>query len=257
MSTYTDIEHETVLRKTLYWQTKQPSTTEEYFEYAQYQYALKDYKEAVIWYKKAAIEQYIPALYQLAYCLHHQLGIASDDETETSLFKKVIAHDEIANDAEASYRLGMMYTYGYGTEIDEKKGLFYFNQAKEESCQSLYEIGLFYKIGKNGMAVDKAKAEQYFRTAYDQHCEQAIFALFDLFEGNFEEFTYIREIKEAYSFTLGQLMRVAELKPCKEYLLRLADFYGQGYPGDTDENLKKFDRLAKKYRQKAADIMIE
>jgi len=256
MSTYTDKEHERALNQTLYWKAKTPATKEEAFEYAQYQYTLKDYKEAVVWYKKSAQEQYIPSLYQLAYCMRHQLGIGSDNDIETILFKQVIVHDENASDFVAKYRLGMCYTYGYGTDVDEQKGAFYFMQAKDEVSQALYEIGLFYKEGKGGLQANSKKAEEYLSKAYDGHCEQAMFTLFAMFTGDLKDFAYKREIKEAYAFKLGQFMRVAELRPCKEYLTRLADFYQQGFPGDTQEGLKKFKSLAKKYNKRASALFI-
>ncbi|MBP2650554.1 MAG: hypothetical protein H6Q74_1379 [Firmicutes bacterium] len=256
MSTYTDIEHEKALSETLYWENKQLTDKKAFFAYAQYQYALKDYIEAVAWYKKAADEQYIPAIYQLAYCMRYSLGISSDCKIEERLFQTVLAHDDGGYETAVKYRLGMSYTYGFGTQIDEVKGLAYFNQAKEEQPQAIYELGLYYKSGKGGVKADKKTAETYFREAYDRHCEQAIFELFAMFEGNFEDFAYVREIKEAYSFKLGQLMRVAELRPCKEYFTRLADLYQQGYPGDTNENLGKFARLAQKYLQKAAGALV-
>jgi TPR repeat protein len=247
LSIYTDREHEKGLEETLYWLEKEPVTREEKYAYGEYQYSLKDYREAVVWYKKSAEESYTPAMYKLAYCMRHNLGICSDYEVEIELFKQVIVQDEKQKNAEAKYRLGMCHTYGYGTKADERKGASYFQQIEDENADALYEIGLIYKEGKGGYQVDKKKAEQYLERAYDGFCENAIFTLFDMFEGDFEHFLYIREIKEAYSFKIGRLMRVAELKPCSEYLTRLADFYNQGYPGDTGEKLERFRRKAEKY----------
>lgn len=257
LSLYTDREHERALSETVYWIEKSPVTKEEKYDYGEYQFRLKDYKEAVKWYKESAEQLYIPAMYKLAYCMRYNLGISSDNNEETMLFRQVITHDKEAEDSEAKYRLGMCYAYGYGTEIDEKKGISYFNEAKDENIDSLYEIGMSYKEGKAGYDIDKKKAEKYFRKAYDGFCENAIFEIFDMYDAEFSEFPYIREIKEAYSFKLGRLIRVAELKTCKEYLNRLAAFYEKGYPGDTGEKLERFYRIAQKYYKKARDINVE
>lgn len=253
LSIYTDREHEKALEETLYWLDKEPVTKEEKYAYGEYQYNLKDYRKAVVWYKKSAEESYSPAMYKLAYCMRHNLGICSDNKVENQLFKQAIAKDEKQQNIEAKYRLGMCYTYGYGTEINEEKGASYFQQIENENAKALYEIALMYKDGKGEYSVDKEKAEQYLRKAYDGFCEDAIFTLFYMFHGEFSDFPYIREIKEAYSFKLGRLMRVAELKPCREHLNRLADFYQQGYPGDTGEKLESFQRKAQKYYKKAGE----
>lgn len=257
LSLYTDREHERALNETLYWIGRTPFTKEEKYDYGEYQYRLKDYKEAVKWYRESSEQLYIPAMYKLAYCIRHNLGIFSDKDEETMLFRKVIAHDKEVDDVQAKYRLGMCYTYGYGTEIDEENGILYFTKAKDGSIDALYEIGMFYKEGKAGYDVDKKKAEEYFRKAYDGFCENAIFEIFDMHDGEFSEFPYTREIKEGYSFKLGRLIRVAELKPCKEYFNRLAAFYENGYPGDMGEKLERFHRRAQKYYRKASDIDVE
>lgn len=257
LSLYTDREHERALSETLYWIGKTPITKEEQYAYGEYQFRLKDYKEAVKWYKESADKEYIPAMYKLAYCMEYNFGIKSDKAKEDILFKKVIVNDRELESIDEKYRVGMCYMYGYGVEADERKGMSYFIEAGNSKIDALYEIGIVYKEGKAGCEINKKKAEEYFYRAYDGFYEDAIFKIFEMYEGKFEEFPYIREIKEAYSFKLGRLMRVAELKPCKEYLNRLASFYKIGYPGDTAEGLEKFYRIAEKYYRKARDMDVE
>jgi hypothetical protein len=265
VSIYTDREHEKALSQTLYWMERQPFTDEECYAYGEYQYSLKDYREAVIWYRRAIEKHWAPAAaYKLAYCMKHSLGTEQNNQLADLLFKQVIvdaeneaAVDSISFTAQGKYRLGMCYTYGYGTAADPPKGIAYFSRVQEMIPDALYEIGLAYKEGKGGYPFDPPKAAACFRKAYDNFCEDAIFALFEMFDGSFEDFPYIREIKEAYSFKLGRLMRVAELKPCQEYWIRLADFYQQGYPGDGEAGLEKFNKLARKYYMKAGIYNVE
>lgn len=257
LSTYTDREHEKALSETRYWMKKVPVTGEEEYGYGEYQYDLKDYKDAVVWYKKSAEKGCISAAFKLAYCIRHNFGIKSNYKVEEQLFKQVIMHDSKEESIEAFYRLGMCYTYGYGIEMNEEKGILYLQRVKNKKPKASYEIGLFYKNGKGKKSIDKKKAEYYFCKAYDGFVEDAIFQIYDMFEGEFSQFPYVREIKEAYSFKLGRLMRTAELRPCREYLLRLADFYKKGYPGDTGDKLEKFYNLAQKYYKKASESNVE
>lgn len=291
MSFYTDREHERGVSETLYWMKKTPKCPSEKYEYGEYQYRLKDYREAVKFYRQSAEEGYIPAMYKLAYCMRNQLGSISNIDEENELFKKVILHDkeviinyyvytELASEytaydsnteeitydefeyvqqnlklkyCDANYRMGMCYSYGYGLEKNEKQGIIYFKRAKEYNVDALYEIGKFYKEGKAGYIQENKKAEEYFIKAYYGFCEEAIFEIFNMYKGDFNKFKYIREIKEAYSFKLGRLIRVAELKENKEYFNRLAKFYENGYPGDTGERLERFKDKAKKYYKKEVE----
>lgn len=251
MSIYTDTEHEKALEQTLFWQAMKPVSKEEFFAYAQYYFSLKDYKEAIIWYKKAAELNYIPAIYELAYCMRYELGCSSNEEEEDRLFHRVLEEKRSRNFLASDYHMGMCFTYGYGTAVDEQKGFQYFIQAGSEVYQAVYELGLFCKMGKGNANIDLVKAAELFREAYDGGCEEAIFELYAIYDGEFKAFPYQREIKEAYAFKLGRLLRVAELKPCREYLQRVADFYRAGFPDDTEENIRKFLRLANQYQQKA------
>lgn len=249
MSIYTDTVHEKALEQTLFLQAMKPVSREDFFAYAQYYFSLKDYKEAVIWYKKAVGLNYIPAMYALAYCMRYELGCASNAEEEALLFGRVLEANHTSDFS--AYHMGMCFTYGYGIAVDEEKGFQYFRQAEHEVYEAMYELGLFYKVGKGSIRKDLAKATAFFRKACDGGCEESIFELYAIYDGDFKDFPYQRELRQAYAFKLGRLLRVAELKPCREYLQRVADFYRVGFPDDTEENIQKFLRFANKYQQKA------
>jgi TPR repeat protein len=254
LSRYTDSQHERALAETLHWMKKRPVGREEEYEYAEYQYRLKDYRKAVLWYGKSAEKDYVPALYRLAYCMRNNMGTVSDLELENFYFRKVVEKDMKLPDKEAGYRLGMCHLYGYGVKKDEDLGLFYLESVKDSNMEALYEIGIAYRDGKGSYKKDIHMAEKCFMKAYGGFCEEAIFAAFDMFHGEFDEFPYKRDIKEAYSFKLGRLVRAAELIPCREYLLRLADFYRRGYPGDSESGRRNFLKLAKKYYERAGEV---
>lgn len=251
MSAYTDFEHERALKETLYWEKHPPVIAEEQYKYGEYQYRLKDFQKALEFYQIAAKQGFVPAMYRIGECFWHGLGCEGNKRTAQSWFAQSLVLEKEDSSPEAVYRTAMCYTYGYAAAKDEEKALRLFKKAGDSLAAALYEIGLFYRDGKGSVQVDVQQASAYLRRAYDGRYEEAIFALFALFEGPFEQFPYQREIKEAYSFCLGRLMRVAELNPCPEYLVRLGDFYRRGYPGDTGEKLQKFEKLAQKYYKKA------
>jgi tetratricopeptide (TPR) repeat protein len=244
ISRFTDNAHEKAIQRTLYWQHRIPSTREETYGYATYLYELKDYREAVRWYEKAAAEGHVPAMYMLAYCMRNGYGRCSDREEEHSLFGRAMAGDIHSMDARAQYRLGMCYTYGYGVIKDERKGTAFFQQAQHLNGYALHQMGLAYRDGREDLPVNRQQAEVLLRKAYDLYCEEAIFDLFDLYSGHRETFPYQQELKEAWSFRLGQLIRVTELTPCDEYRKRLSEFYLKGFPGDSADNNQKWERLA-------------
>jgi len=252
MSIYTDQEHEMALRDTLHWQEQVKDTTESMYQYADYLFRLKDYETACTWYEKAVIQGYPPAMYKLAFCLRNELAGRRNLQQEEVYFSKALAYfSQHSAEKEHCYYCGMCFRYGYGTRLDEQKAFHYFEQAGDDCAKALYEIGLYYQSGIANLQQDKNKAASYFRRAYDGHCEDAIFALFSMHESCLQEFPYAREIKEAYSFKLGQLMRIAESKPSFGSLKRLANFYRQGFPGDTGHFLENFHQKADRYEKKA------
>ena len=150
----------------------------------------------------------------------------------------------------------MALRYGVGCEINLKKAIAIFQQIEEQEPNALFEIGLCFE---QGILEDKdaiKKAMQYYELAYEQFCEEAIFQHFQLYQGDFATYPYQREIKEAYSFKLGQLMRIVHLAPSKDANKRVALMYENGYPGDNEEETKRFQEKAIPYR-KAAETMEE
>ncbi len=255
MSAYTDYEHTWGNAQTVKWLAMPPDTPEAYQSYGDYQFRLKDYRLAVEAYSKAMVADLIPALFQLGQC--HQLGLGTEKDIDKpdALFRQVIEAEKDSFEPDALYRIGMCHTYGWGTPVDEAKGYGCFITAATRHAGCAYEVGLCYKEGKAGMKSDQGQAERWLRIAYDGYYEDAIFALFDLYGARFESFPYQREIKEAYSFKVGRLLRVAELTPCSEYWIRLAEFYELGYPGDSPNQKKAFLDRAKQCREKALTKM--
>ncbi|MFA9378416.1 MAG: tetratricopeptide repeat protein [Lachnotalea sp.] len=249
MSNYTDLEHEKALENTLYWQSGTIKTPVQGYEFGRYQERLKDYKEAACWYLYASDNGYIPASYSYVICVMKQLGISDQNEDIHQLLPVMFDYyQEKKETPEDYYRLGMLYKMGWGINQDKNEALTNFKiAAKQNYGDASYEIALCFINGIENSDKDYDMTRQYLRKAYDEHCEDAIFKDFAIFRGDFNEYEYQREIKEAYSFKLGQLIRVAELRQSKESIQNVIQMYQNGYPGDTGAKRQEFIRKADKY----------
>lgn len=251
MSCYTDNEHKKGINATLYWQANPPKTAVEFFLYGEYCYHLYDFREALTAYKYAA-EDEVGALFQLAYCVLHGYGTPVNKENATKYFKLLL---EKTNEKEARhcYYRGMCFCYGYGTIKDEEHAWSLFATCSEKIESTLYEQGLFFLEGKI-FAKDIANAVFYLRKAYDLGEERAIFAMEKLFSIYEKPYPDHIELTQAYAWRLGRILRAAEKSPCREYYLRLSACYRHGFPNDSQDNKKKFLRLADKYQNLAETL---
>jgi TPR repeat protein len=260
MSVFTDAEHAYIVHETEKWQNATIEKLADYYRIGLFHYRLKDYYKACCYLKKAAEQAFVPALYSLGVCMSREEGCSRDERKEADLFRQ--AYDyysgvyalkdySIEDEATCSYRLGMCYSYNYGTEGDNRLARKLFESTADRFGASAFELGYSYEKGRLGLIADDKKAMDYYRKAYDLQYEDAIFSHFTLFHGEFEKYPYQREIKEAYSFRIGQLMRLSVVSPCRDSYNRLAQLYENGYPGDRGENDKRFKKKAEMFRKKA------
>ena len=69
--------------------------------------------------------------------------------------------------AEAQYRLGLMYKFGWGTERDLKVAANWLRRAADQQhAEAQAELGVLYKLGR-GVKEDAAEAARWFRRAAD------------------------------------------------------------------------------------------
>ena len=247
MSRVTKKIHQQALTETLYWQSATPGTVAEFYRYGMYLFRLKEFVPAFSYFKRASEAGSIPGKFQVACCLHEGYGAETDKAQAAELFAYVINHDEGEANCYSLYRLGYCLMYGLGITKDEEKGLAFFRRISDSVPSAVYEKALCFRFGRGGVSADPDKACSFLREAYDRFCEEAIFKLFEMHEGPFETFSYVREIKEAYSFRLGQYIRAVELNPSRDSLERLIKMYQAGFPGDTEVQDKQFRQKADKY----------
>lgn len=88
------------------------------------------------------------------------------------------------------------------------------------------------------------------KKACDFHCEEAQFLDYRLFGADFGKYEYQDEIRQLYSFRIGQYGRVCDVNPSRKAYLRMIQMYEDGFPGDGPERRADFARKAQKYYKK-------
>lgn len=278
MSIYTEAEHAIALSDTLYWIEHPPMTPKEHYAYGLYQYRLKDYSEAFHWFSIAASDGVEDAWFDMGQCL-----LPDNPQAAQACFKNAWNYYCLPSEnPEVLYRRAWMLRYGCGTEqvFSEAYNLF---QTVADHYRELtpadFDICCEYSLEGSGICADSTKASpishcklpagaalfelaKYFleglspvdkniengrsllKKAYDFHCEEALFYDFNLFGGNYNTYEYQDDIRELYSFRIGQYGRVCDINPSKETYLRLIQTYEKGYPGDNAERRLDFAKKA-------------
>ncbi len=246
---YTDHDHEEIKALSLKWWEKKPVQAEDIFEYAVLQYRLKDFEAAVSNLKLAVEMEYTASYYLYADCLYHFLSVP-DKKTAHIYYRKFLEETTEEKEPQIIYQRAMCYAYGLGNIQDDAKADALFSQIKDKCGEAKYELGCAYRDATLGLPQDNEKAERYLREAYDNYAEQAIFALYQLYECNWETFPYQRELTEAYSYQIGKYARVIHVNPSVQAYQNLAELYLHGFPGDVGEDDARFKRKANKYLKK-------
>lgn len=241
MSRYTNYLHDKAKEETLFWDNHEPQNGQEAFEYAEYQRRLKDYKIAFVWFKKAVNEGIICAEYRLGEAHFFGYGCEKDFTKANLYFSQFMQNAVLIKSNLATYFFGQCCAHGWGTEKNRSKAIALFQSLGHQCGDALHALGLIYQD------IDEVQAKKYFLQALQVGCLKTPFALYEMYSFDLQHFPYKRELFEHFSFILGQLMRVAELHPCKEYYLRLGNFYETALPNDYEWNLVKFKKIAQKY----------
>ena len=241
MSRYTNYLHDKAKRDTAFWDSHIPQKGQEAFDYAEYQRGLKDYRIAFKWFTKAASDNITGAWYRLGEAAFFGYGCEKDLNKAEQYFSYFMCHATSFQSNLETYFLGQCYMHGWGTDIDIPKAISLFQSLGDQCGNALHALGLIYQD------LDVVQAKAYFVHALQIGCLQTPFALYEMYGFDLQHFPYKRELFEHFSFILGQLMRVAELHPCKEYYQRLGNFYETALPSDYEWNMNKFKKIAQKY----------
>ncbi len=117
----------------------------------------RDYTNAAKWYRKAADQGDAAAKYKL--------GLLKKRADRVAKAKSDAANPE---NAEAQYKLGRCYLYGWGVGKNNSEAVKWFRKAAENGLAAAqYHSGMCYDSG-NGVAMDKGEAAKWYYKAADQ-----------------------------------------------------------------------------------------
>ena len=251
---YTDKDHTEIKALSLKWWEKKPTEYADILEYAVLQYRSKDFEAAVSLLGPLVEEEFTDAFYLYADCLYFHSAGETGKKKAQQIYRRFLKETEHADDPYVIWQRGMCFAYGLGTEPDGGKAFAMFLSAAADVAEAEYEIGCAYRDGRLGRKKDKRAAEQYLRSAYDHYAEDAIFALYDLYDRDWNGFPWQRELTEAYSYQIGKYMRAAHVNPSVQTYRNLAELYLRGFPGDEGDDDARFRRKAEKYIRKAEEL---
>ena len=170
-----------------------PSTPEELYQFGKQAMEQKSHASAVSYFRRAAEQDYAPALYELGICYRDGIGITQNSREADAMFQKAAisgyapAQNILANtyywnkkydeafswykksadqkDFEGMCGLARMYRYGTGVDKDEKAAfLLYKECANHWYPRAEYELAKCYHYG-NGTKVDLHAAAKWYSYA--------------------------------------------------------------------------------------------
>lgn len=122
------------------------------------------------------------------------------------------------NDGKCICKLGKLYFYGIGAEMDEFKAMNCFRKAETmEIPEAYYFLGLAYYEAKGVVSPNIQKAEEYFRKAAEAGYSDAIKAIAELYMQSGQENGYEKAIEYLKTIAEGEHADIAY-----EGLMRIA-----------------------------------
>lgn len=133
----------------------------------------KNFDLALDWYKNESLKGNNSAKNNLALMYINGGEITSNYAKSFSLFK-----DASSSSYEALNNLGVLYSNGISVDQDYHLALMYYtNAANKGSVSAMYNIGLSYMKGLNGLEKDKVRAQHWFEKAKIYNFAPAIYQL--------------------------------------------------------------------------------
>ena len=130
----------------------------------------KSPRNAYNWFERAAEGNCVEGMNNMGKCLVEGTGtIRPNDEKAVLYYKKAANLDFVP----AEYNYGVHLLCGKGTEKNVEMALYWLNKAAEEgSASAQLRLGEIYREGHEDIPVDLAKAESWYLKAIDNNDEQ-------------------------------------------------------------------------------------
>lgn len=196
----------------------------------------KPVKEGFMWLTKAADQNHIYALNNLAMCYQTGEGVEVDYSKALKLLNKAAE----LGDMMAYYNIGQAYIFGLGVKKDLLKGLSLIQKAAESNIEgsehAQYFLGQVSEKGieEEGVSPDIDKAIEWYKKAAKHNDKEAIKALqrLNVIDGSFDE----EEIAKRF---MGMWLHY-DMSDAKDIIgknLMYSAFYA---PKDVDYNVLTF-----------------
>ncbi len=129
--------------------------------------------EAARWYRMAAQQGYVDAMYRLGVLHDLGHGIGQDLEEAARWYRQAAEHGE----ARAQYNIGMMYDNGEGVARDRSRAREWYLAAAEQGyAPAQNNLGVLYANGE-GVQMNSAEAVGWYRKAAEKNYAQAQYNL--------------------------------------------------------------------------------
>lgn len=184
-------------------------------------------------------------LYRKAWMLRHGHGTQPDPAAARLLFEKIPGmHPDLTT---KDFEIYCDYSVD-GSDVAVSTDVCKLPVGDAFLELAEYKLEESKKIGNSPEHITEAR--RLLKKAYDYHCEEALFYDYRLFGTDFEKYEYQDDIRQLFSFRIGQYGRVCDVDPSRKAYLRLIHMYESGYPGDTPQRCEDFARKADKYYKK-------
>lgn len=193
-------------------------------------------------------------LFRKAWMLRRGLGTEADPEAARIMFEQIPGrHPDLKPE---DFEIYCEYTVegsdaSAATDICKLPIGDAFLELATYELESILKETTVKTAGRNCPDPESIRAGRHLlKKACDFHCEEAQFLDYRLFGDDFGKYEYQDEIRQLYSFRIGQYGRVCDVNPSRKAYLRMIRMYENGFPGDGPERREDFARKAKRYYKK-------
>lgn len=191
------------------------------------------------------------AIHDLANCYAKGLGCTANSTISYALYQKALQAFEkeaynISNEINPprkqnvslsylKYRIGKMYYYGQGTEVDKKKAFEYFSQS-DDNAYSLFYLAKFYENGENGVVLkDLQKSfECYSDVCKKKEMPHAYYKKAYMLEKGLGTLADSKSSQQNYKAALDGFLDSLETRPDDFLQYRIGQMYLNGKGCDVD-----------------------
>ena len=193
-----------------------------------------NYKDAMLWYQKAAEKEFVPAFEKIASLYDRGLGV-EENKTEALIWYQKAAD---SGDGKAMARLGQMYEYGDGVKKDGTLALkWYQKSATTNNANGMLFLGVSYLKGEI-VKMDYKEAAKWIEKAADENLAIAQSLLGAMYEQGNGVKTNIPKAVKLYKKSSDQGFADGQMHLAMMYL------YGRGVDQDYAEAAWLFRKAA-------------